>query len=210
MIVLACLIINSHISLPHQHWSVHIHCWSKALPGFINWHSLLTFLRGLNGYIYYSLSCPLAQFISILFSSPEYVNPEIVTSVHQVFMRLQPNIHNFRKCRGTIFWCLLGWSRQLDQPTPKTNFEARLVLGAVDGHFICLVQWLQWLQWGVTFSQVVWLIGCWLVSASHKEIHKVRVRLHRYICLWWASERKLGKKPVTKPKKTLEKLREQG
>jgi hypothetical protein len=26
----------------------------------------------------------------------------------------------------------------------------------------------QWLQWGVTFSQVVWLIGCWLVSASHK------------------------------------------
>jgi hypothetical protein len=29
-------------------------------------------------------------------------------------------------------------------------------------------QWLQWLQWGVTFSQVVWLIGCWLVSASHK------------------------------------------
>jgi hypothetical protein len=27
-----------------------------------------------------------------------------------------------------------------------------------------------------------------------------KVRLHRYICLWWASERKLGKKPVTKPK----------
>jgi hypothetical protein len=27
---------------------------------------------------------------------------------------------------------------------------------------------IQWLQWGVTFSQVVWLIGCWLVSASHK------------------------------------------
>jgi len=26
----------------------------------------------------------------------------------------------------------------------------------------------QWLQWGVTFSQMVWLIGCWLVSASHK------------------------------------------
>jgi hypothetical protein len=24
--------------------------------------------------------------------------------------------------------------------------------------------------------------------------------LHRYICLWWASERKLGKRPVTKPK----------
>ena len=23
-----------------------------------------------------------------------------------------------------------------------------------------LFQWLQWLQWGVTFSQVVWLIGC--------------------------------------------------
>ena len=23
-----------------------------------------------------------------------------------------------------------------------------------------IVQWLQWLQWGVTFSQVVWLIGC--------------------------------------------------
>ena len=22
------------------------------------------------------------------------------------------------------------------------------------------IQWLQWLQWGVTFSQVVWLIGC--------------------------------------------------
>ena len=28
-----------------------------------------------------------------------------------------------------------------------------------------------------------------------------KVRLHCYICLWWASERKLGKKPVTKPTK---------
>jgi len=27
-----------------------------------------------------------------------------------------------------------------------------------------------------------------------------KVRLYRYICLWWASERKLGKKPVTKQK----------
>jgi len=26
----------------------------------------------------------------------------------------------------------------------------------------------------VTFSQVVWLIGCWLVLASHKWIHKLR------------------------------------
>ena len=25
------------------------------------------------------------------------------------------------------------------------------------------IQWLQWLQWGVTFSQAVLLIGCWLV-----------------------------------------------
>jgi len=23
-----------------------------------------------------------------------------------------------------------------------------------------VIPWLQWLQWGVTFSQVVWLIGC--------------------------------------------------
>ena len=37
-----------------------------------------------------------------------------------------------------------------------------------------MLQWLHWLQWGVTFSQVVWLIGCWLVSASHKFIHKLR------------------------------------
>jgi len=28
--------------------------------------------------------------------------------------------------------------------------------------------YLYWLQWGVTFSQIVWLIGCWLVSASHE------------------------------------------
>ena len=27
---------------------------------------------------------------------------------------------------------------------------------------------------GLTFSQVVWLIGCWLVSDSHKWIHKLR------------------------------------
>jgi tRNA G37 N-methylase TrmD len=26
----------------------------------------------------------------------------------------------------------------------------------------------------MTFSQVVWLIGCCLVSASHKSIHKLR------------------------------------
>jgi len=48
------------------------------------------------------------------------------------------------------------------------------VLASCRGGSICaiimmwLLQWLQWLQWGVTFSQVVWLIGCWLVSASHK------------------------------------------
>jgi len=28
-----------------------------------------------------------------------------------------------------------------------------------DGSCVC-DQWLQWLQLGVTFSQVVWLIGC--------------------------------------------------
>ena len=37
-----------------------------------------------------------------------------------------------------------------------------------------------------------------------------KVRLHRYICLWWASERKLGKKACNQTKKTLEKSREQG
>jgi hypothetical protein len=44
------------------------------------------------------------------------------------------------------------------------------------------------LQWGVTFSQVVWLVGCWLISASHKKIHKLRKKgkvtsLYMYICL---------------------------
>ena len=47
------------------------------------------------------------------------------------------------------------------------------------------------------------------VHRVHMELGD-KVRLHRYICLWRASERKLGKKPVTKPKKTLEKSREQG
>jgi len=28
------------------------------------------------------------------------------------------------------------------------------------GMQVTVLQWLQWLQWGVTFSQVVWLIGC--------------------------------------------------
>jgi hypothetical protein len=28
----------------------------------------------------------------------------------------------------------------------------------------------------MTFSQVVWLIGCWLVPASHKKIHKIRYK----------------------------------
>ena len=32
----------------------------------------------------------------------------------------------------------------------------RLLLEVLPG----LMLWLQWLQWGVTFSQVVWLIGC--------------------------------------------------
>jgi len=44
-------------------------------------------------------------------------------------------------------------------------------------------KWLQWLQWGVTFSQVVWLIGCWLVSASHKLIHKLRKKKKKSIVL---------------------------
>ena len=30
---------------------------------------------------------------------------------------------------------------------------------------------------------------------------RIKVRLHRHICLWWASEQKLGKKPVAKPNK---------
>ena len=29
------------------------------------------------------------------------------------------------------------------------------------------------------------------------NIQQGKVRLHRFICLWWASERKLGKKPAT-------------
>jgi len=47
--------------------------------------------------------------------------------------------------------------------------------------------------------------GNWLVchDESWYQLKVGKVRLHRCICLWWASERKLGKKPVTKPK-TLE------
>jgi len=47
------------------------------------------------------------------------------------------------------------------------------------------LQWLQWLQWGVTFSQVVWLIGCWLVSASHKWIHKLRKKKNLWLHNLW-------------------------
>jgi hypothetical protein len=35
----------------------------------------------------------------------------------------------------------------------------------------------------VTFSQVVWLIGCLLVSASHKFIHKLRKKKKKSIVL---------------------------
>jgi hypothetical protein len=45
----------------------------------------------------------------------------------------------------------------------------------------------------------------WQQKGSEPRTHPLseqgKVRLHRYICLWWASERKPGKKPVTKPKK---------
>jgi hypothetical protein len=37
----------------------------------------------------------------------------------------------------------------------------------------------------------------------HSYIATDKVRLHRYICLWWASERKLVKRPVTKPKNAI-------
>jgi hypothetical protein len=49
-----------------------------------------------------------------------------------------------------------------------------------------------------------------IVAQKYVLLSIGKVRLHRYICLWRASERKLGKKPVTKSKKTLEKSREQG
>jgi hypothetical protein len=47
-------------------------------------------------------------------------------------------------------------------------------------------------------------------KVQRKRIRLKEVRLHRYICLWWASERKLGKKACDQTKKTLETSREQG
>jgi len=80
-------------------------------------------------------------------------------------------------------------------------------------------KWLQWgvIQWGMTFSQVVWLIGCWLVSASHnKFISSERKRKSLLFCWerkswtsWlltccskkgWAAE-KTSKKGVNKKEK---------
>jgi hypothetical protein len=43
------------------------------------------------------------------------------------------------------------------------------------------------------------LLQTWSTYKKKLEREK-KVRLHRYICLWWAFERKLGKEPVTKPK----------
>jgi hypothetical protein len=46
-----------------------------------------------------------------------------------------------------------------------------------------LLQWLQWLQWGVTFSQVVWLIDCWLeISATNKSISSERTSEDLVFC----------------------------
>ena len=47
----------------------------------------------------------------------------------------------------------------------------------------------------------------WILQSSGFSIchpmYDNKVRLHRYISFWWASERKLGKKPVTKAKNAI-------
>jgi len=43
-------------------------------------------------------------------------------------------------------------------PTPHA-FLTKCAFMYNDTQFVYLLQ-VQWLQWGVTFSQVVWLIGC--------------------------------------------------
>ena len=72
--------------------------------------------------------------------------------------------------RVHLHWCP-HWLRECIQES-AFKFCVFTCINAPFGsrrvHSVVAVQWLQWLQWGVTFSQVVWLISCWLVSASHK------------------------------------------
>ena len=65
-----------------------------------------------------------------------------------------------------------NWLVKQNQPVSKIETKSDTNLRSLyeSWYRIALISKsvLQWLQWGVTFSQVVWLIGCWLVSASHK------------------------------------------
>ena len=58
---------------------------------------------------------------------------------------IKAGLHGTVRCM-----CRLGW------PEPY-------MYGVYDLKYLVIslpkLQWLQWLQWGVTFSQVVWLIG---------------------------------------------------
>jgi hypothetical protein len=47
-----------------------------------------------------------------------------------------------------------------------------------------------------------------MVHVHQKPVSQAKVRQgYIAICLWWAFERKLGKKPVTKPKKDARKIK---
>jgi hypothetical protein len=60
-----------------------------------------------------------------------------------------------QSCKPAIFSPLLSsLSQNQDNDHHQTGIKEA---GFVE---VSTSQWLQWLQWGVTFSQVVWLIGC--------------------------------------------------
>jgi len=52
-------------------------------------------------------------------------------------------------CDGVVAVSAAEWAGLGVDPKQQQAFMAQR-----------MQQWLQWLQWGMTFSQVVWLIGC--------------------------------------------------
>ena len=90
----------------------------------------------------------------------------------QVYLQMRTSEERMAKLRGEMLLREDSYNNHFKNGgagarmlNANSAMNAQVMAG---GAFLVFVEKWKWLQWGVTFSHVVWLIGCCLVSTGHK------------------------------------------
>ena len=171
------------LSIFVQNWSLLLLNWSLLL--YLSFLSFCTellspFLQSFFPLLYWT-GLPFCTWASLLlyWAPLSFFNDLVFPFVPELLSPFVPSFSLFLYWTG-LFFCtelvspfVLSFSLLLYWASLLLYWSGLLFFTDLVSYFApellsLFVQWLPSLQWGVTFSQVVWLIGCWLVSASHK------------------------------------------